>query len=262
MIKLFSNNKEVHFSTTIFPDGTSQVWKVDGNSVHENGNNYILWLFENEAELFHICQLARLLQDEFDTFPDLVAPYLPYGRQDKQVGNEASFALQIFTSILDSFSILRIESFDPHSKSQNVYPLQAVTPSEFHRSCLNNGEHDFICYPDKGAAKRYAKHIGRQFVYAEKIRDQLTGEITGMNLLTDGQNIKNKKILIVDDICDGGMTFIKVAELLKTNGVGQIDLAVSHGLFSKGKQVLHDAGISKIYTTNSLLRNPEGFKVW
>lgn len=40
-----------------------------------------------------------------------------------------------------------------------------------------------------------------------------------------------------------------------------VDLAVSHGIFSKGKGCLYNAGISNIYTTNSLLRNPEGFKV-
>jgi hypothetical protein len=58
------------------------------------------------------------------------------------------------------------------------------------------------------------------------------------------------------------MTFIKVAQLLNSQyPPAQIDLAVSHGLFSKGKQVLFDAGISNIYTTNSLLRNPEGFNV-
>ena len=47
-------------------------------------------------------------------------------------------------------------------------------------------------------------------------------------------NPADVKILIVDDICDGGMTFIKVAEVLKNFGTKQIDLAVSHGLFSKG----------------------------
>ena len=262
MIKLISGGEEVKFETTIFPDGTSQVWKVDKNAFDEANDNYILWLFESEAELIQVCQLAQLCYEVLGSSVDLVCPYLPYGRQDKEVQNERSFALTTFKEVLYNAGITRIETFDAHSKTDMVYPSSVASHSEFHRTVLTKGEHDFICYPDKGAAERYAKHIGHQFVYAEKVRDQLTGEILGMKLLTMGQNIKDKKILIVDDICDGGMTFIKVAELLKSQGVGQVDLAVSHGLFSKGKQVLHDAGIREIFTTNSLLRNPDGFKVW
>lgn len=265
MVKLLINEVEVKFEHTVFPDGTSQVWKLqDEIDFDENIDTpVILWLFENESELMQVLQLAHLVQEHLDT-PDCIlrAPYLPYGRQDKEVNNKLSFALQTFKDTLYSANITRIETFDAHSKSDMVYAMETTSPSEFHRSCLNNGEHDFICYPDKGAAERYAKHIGRQFIYAEKVRDQLTGEILGMDLLTSGQDIKGKSILIIDDICDGGMTFIKVAELLKNNGVGRVDLAVSHGLFTKGKEVIYNAGITKIYTTNSLLRNPEGYKVW
>ena len=262
MIKLISGGREVKFETTVFPDGTSQVWKVDKNEFDEADENYILWLFENEAELIQVCQLAQLCYEVLDSSVDLLCPYLPYGRQDKDVHNERSFALTTFKEVLYNAGITRIEAFDPHSKTDMVYASPLATPSQFHRSVISKGEHDFICFPDKGAAERYAKHIGHQFFYAEKVRDQLTGEILGTKLLTLGQQIAGKKVLIVDDICDGGMTFIKVAELLKGQGVTQIDLAVSHGLFSKGKEVLHKAGIKEIYTTNSLLRNPDGFKVW
>lgn len=259
MIKLFSDGQEVQFSTTIFPDQTSQVWKVDRNALSPEGDTYILWLFESEAELVHVVQLARLLQVEYEIHPDLVAPYLPYGRQDKDISNEASFALEVVKDILYNANICRIESFDPHSKTDMVfsdsYALETV--GKFHSEILN---HDVICYPDKGARDRYGAY-GLPTVYCEKVRNQQTGEILGLNLVSGNVDIRNKRILIIDDICDGGMTFIKVAEVLKT-WTPHIDLAVSHGLFSKGKQVLHDAGIVNIFTTNSLLRNPEGFQVW
>ena len=262
MIKLMSGSEEVKFETTIFPDGTSQVWKVDKNAFDEANDNYILWLFESEAELIQVCQLAQLCYEILDSSVDLVCPYLPYGRQDKEVHNERSFALTTFKEVLYNAGITRIETFDAHSKTDMVYPSPSASPSEFHRSCLAKGEYDLICYPDKGAAERYGKTTSFPFVYAEKVRDQLTGDILGLKLLALGQKIKGKKILIVDDICDGGMTFIKCAELLKNEGASVVDLAVSHGLFSKGKDVLHKAGITEIYTTNSLLRNPDGYKVW
>lgn len=262
MIKLLSNGQEVPFTTTIFPDGTSQVWKLDQDKFDGEGDNYILWLFESEAELIQVCQLAHLCYEVLDSSIDLVAPYLPYGRQDKEVHNEKSFALNTFKEILYNAGICRIETFDAHSKSDMVYPTAVATPAEFHRSLISKNEYDLICYPDKGAAERYMRTTSHPFIYAEKVRDQLSGIITGLNLVTNNQDLTGQSILIVDDICDGGMTFIKVAEALQAHKPGQIDLAVSHGLFSKGKKVLHDAGIKNIYTTNSLLRNPEGFKVW
>jgi len=263
MIKLFICNKEVPFTTTIFPDGTSQVWKIDKSNITEHiveDDVLIQWIFDNEAELFHVVQLTHLLEKEFDLQSHtLQVPYLPYGRQDKEVANNLSFSLKTFKNVLYNANICRIETFDAHSKSDMVYPMEASV-SDFHRFASKDS--DLICFPDKGAAERYAKYACKSFIWCEKVRDQLTGNITGLKLETGGQDITGKNVIIIDDICDGGMTFIKVAEALKPFNPKQIDLAISHGLFSKGKQCLYDAGITEIFTTNSLLRNPEGYKVW
>jgi ribose-phosphate pyrophosphokinase len=258
MVKLLVDGQERKFTTTVFPDGTSQVWKLDLEP-EEGDEIEILWLFENEAELFHVCQLAHLLEEQYDYSPTLIVPYLPYGRQDKDVTNVSSFALNTFKDILYHRGICRIETFDAHSHSDMVY---STAPDKFHKAIFN---HDVVCFPDKGAATRYSGTDifgSAPVVYCEKVRDQLTGNITGLSLVGATPDLLfNKRILIVDDICDGGMTFIKVAEALKTFNTLQIDLAVSHGIFSKGKYVLNEAGITNIFTTNSLLRNPEGFKV-
>lgn len=257
MIKLISNGEEIPFTTTIFPDKTSQIWKIEPDNLDPHGDNIILWLFESEAELFHVCQLTQLLHEVFDIDVDLRCPYLPFGRQDKILGNHASFALSIFKDVLYNAGICRIETFDAHSRTDMIYLLDNVTPADFHLSILN---HDVICYPDKGAAARYSNY-GLPTVFCEKVRDQATGNILGLKVVGN-TDLTGKRVLIIDDICDGGMTFIKTAEALKPFKPTQIDLAVSHGLFSKGRSVLYEAGITDIYTTNSLLRNPEGFKVW
>lgn len=259
MVKLLVDGQERKFTTTVFPDGTSQVWKLD-LELEEGDDIEILWLFENEAELFHVCQLAHLLEVDYDYSPTLIVPYLPYGRQDKSVANDASFALNTFKDVLYHRGICRIETFDAHSETDMVI---STSPAKFHKAIFN---HDVVCFPDKGAAVRYGTADGfgnSPVIFCEKVRNQQTGEITGLKVNGATPDLLfNKRVLIVDDICDGGMTFIKVAEALKTFNPLQVDLAVSHGLFSKGEQVLKDAGITNIFTTNSLLRNPEGFKVW
>jgi ribose-phosphate pyrophosphokinase len=260
MVKFLVDGQERKFTTTIFPDGTSQVWKLDLEP-EEGDRLEILWLFENEAELFHVCQLAHLLSVDYDYSPDLIVPYLPYGRQDKDVTNTLSFALSTFKEVLKSVGVIEIKTFDAHSYSGDM--IISIDPTKFHKAIFN---HDVVCFPDKGAAVRYGEaqaFNNTPIIYCEKVRNQATGEITGLKLNQATSDLLfNKKVLIVDDLCDGGMTFIKVAEKLKELQPSQIDLAVSHGIFSKGKHVLYDAGISNIYTTNSLLRNPEGFRVW
>jgi phosphoribosylpyrophosphate synthetase len=71
------------------------------------------------------------------------------------------------------------------------------------------------------------------------------------------------KFLILDDICDGGATFLAVVEALKKRvglPIMEFHLFVSHGIFSKGRKVLEEQGI-QIYTTNSLLHNTDGIEV-
>lgn len=262
MIKLLINKQEVKFETTIFPDGTSQVWKLDDFEFDQYADEpVILWLYENEAELFHVLQLNALVEHQVGEPCLLRVPYLPYGRQDKEISNDATFALKTFTDTLYNAGICRVETFDAHSKYEMIYPIDEVSVVDFHKTLT---DYDVICYPDVGASERYKYNFdldAHSHIAFEKVRNQQTGEITGLKLLGT-QELKGRSILIVDDICDGGMTFIKVAKALKEYGPSKIDLAVSHGLFTKGRQVLHDAGIGTIYTTNSLLRNPEGFKVW
>ena len=60
-----------------------------------------------------------------------------------------------------------------------------------------------------------------------------------------------KDAIIVDDICDGGKTFIELAKVLKQKNVGKIYLVITHGIFSQGFEGLASY-VSGIYTTNSV----------
>jgi len=114
--------------------------------------------------------------------------------------------------------------------------------------------------PDAGANKKVLKvaqqYKGLDIIYCDKKRDTRTGKITDTIVHPGHGSIRNKKLLIVDDICDGGMTFIKIAEAMNSFGPEAIYLYVTHGIFSKGYQVLFDAGIDKIYTTDSFKQDP------
>ena len=113
--------------------------------------------------------------------------------------------------------------------------------------------------PDKGAfskVKALATTLGGiPFIKADKVRDPETGDLSGFSY--EG-SVQGLDLLIVDDICDGGGTFVGLAKILKEGGAKSISLYVSHGIFSKGLKVL-DGAIDAVYTTDSLIRE-EGFK--
>lgn len=246
-------------NVTIFPDGTSQVWKLDQrilDYVNDTNNKNIIvdWIFTSENELFHILQLFHLLHtlNEDKEFI-LSMPFLPYGRQDKHVSNTSTFALETFLSVL-LFTGAKILTFDPHSEhlldaffGESGYSI--IFPDEMiEKSALYFGA-ELLCFPDVGAKTRYAVFSRRPFICLEKVRDQETGTISGIKV-SDGYDvdeIMGKKVLIVDDICDGGKTFIEASKVLYEHGAISVGLYTSHGIYSKGLEILRMAGIKAVY---------------
>jgi ribose-phosphate pyrophosphokinase len=63
----------------------------------------------------------------------------------------------------------------------------------------------------------------------------------------------SKNLIIIDDICDGGRTFLNIAEEIKKaqpERTGKIYLVVSHGIFSAGFDEL-SKHLDGIYCSNS-----------
>lgn len=224
---------------TVFPDKTSQVWKLPENIFVTYGHNVVTWEFENEAELITVCQLGDLL----DRNAILHVPFLPYGRQDKAVRNDSTFGACTFSQIINMF-YNKIETLDAHStrwftpRMKSIYPFTQINES------INKTGATSVCFPDKGAMLRY--EIALNTIVLDKTRDQSTGEVTGLEVKS-GRDIKDANILIVDDICDGGRTFIEAAKLLYSLGASQVNLYTTHGIYSKGVDVLREANIKRIF---------------
>lgn len=250
---------------TIFPDGASQIWKIE---LIKNISYTVKWNFEFESELIHVLQLKDLIKKiNPDNFIYLDIPYLPYGRQDKEISVNSTFALHTFLEIISS-NFYAIHIYDVHNP-ETLSEWQYVNKRANHvLDVLKNSKTDIIMFPDEGALKRYTNMFKDNVtflqypkIYGKKVRDQKTGEILSYEIIDELKNSKNRNILIVDDICDGGATFIQATKELKELGASKVNLCVSHGIFSKGKNVLHEAGISNIYTTNSLIKNKDGYEV-
>lgn len=130
-----------------------------------------------------------------------------------------------------------ITVLDPHSSVPNFVEIQQPN------ILFPNVEPIF---PDEGALKRYARTVyshqdSKPFLYAEKRRGD-GGNIISYELVDIlGHFDPNKDYVVFDDICDGGATFIHLAKLLRGKGhMGKLYLQVTHGLFTKGKDILLD----------------------
>lgn len=230
---------------TMFPDGTSQIWHLPNDWIRSR--NVIRWDFENEAEFMHVAQLKTMLAG-FGFEAELHIPFLPYGRQDKPISNEGTFALSTFAGLINSLEFSRVVTVDAHSDRFMQLIKNGVDQSAgvyFYRAFEDSGA-DCIGIPDRGAMRRYGPMMSNvPVIIGNKERDQATGHLkyTG----AAGADVRGKSVLIVDDICDGGMTFILFAGLLMDLGVREISLYTTHGIYSKGTKVLREAGIRRIF---------------
>lgn len=245
MIKL----NGIEITPTTFPDRTSQVWQLSSWPPY---SGKITWEFTHEGEFMHLAQLVELLRARTELPVYLHLPYLPYGRQDKEVDNGATFALHAFARLINALGFTRVDIGDPHSpvalelieRSRAYYPRQAVELT------LGKTQSDLIVYPDQGALRKYTRiyaGVDVGYLWGEKVRDQATGRILSYRL-SGGPSVLGRRCLIVDDICDGGATFILLAQALREQGVDSVSLFVTHGLFTQGVRRLFDAGIDRVFT--------------
>jgi ribose-phosphate pyrophosphokinase len=108
--------------------------------------------------------------------------------------------------------------------------------------------------PDAGAYKKIFD-VAKEFnilkiITATKVRDLKTGQILHTEVPVLDQH-NDLKYIIVDDICDGGRTFIEIAKAIKVScPTAKIYLVVTHGIFSAGFEEL-EKYFERIYTTNS-----------
>lgn len=188
----------------------------------------------------------------------LFLPYFPGARQDRIMVKGEPLTVKIYADIINSLKLSSVTIFDPHSDVTPALIDNCVVVSNhtfIHSVIQKIGSTPLLISPDAGSNKKIKdlqSYLGNtldiEVVKCDKTRNTKTGAITGFEVYAD--NLNGRDCLIVDDICDGGGTFIGLAEELKRKGAGKIYLAVSHGIFSKGLRELAHS-IHHIYTTDS-----------
>ena len=186
---------------------------------------------------------------------DLFIPYFPAARQDRVMIKGESLSVKVYADIINGLQLNKVFVFDAHSEVTPalVNNCEVIPNHTFIKEVLKViGENIKLISPDGGALKKIYKVSeflgGIDVVECSKSRDVKTGKLSGFKVYEDDLN--GIDCLIVDDICDGGGTFVGLAEELKKKNAGKLYLAVSHGIFNKGFEVLDC--FDAIFTTNSV----------
>jgi ribose-phosphate pyrophosphokinase len=228
-----------------FPDGHQHV-KYDGP------NGTVVASIKNMDDVFTACQLARIIQKRFNYLPDLVCPWLFSLRCDRSF---SEFEVEDRDIVLRTLQVYfpNIYIHCPHSKGN--YDYNEIDELGLFSRAAQRIEADTIVLPDEGATKRFRidaiKALCRSdsgfepnIVVCSKVRDVSTGQLSGFKIESGKVG---KRCLIIDDICDGGGTFVGIQKILREAGAQEVYLSVYHGIFSKGRV----EGIDGVYTTNS-----------
>lgn len=247
-----------------FPDGTLLIKDKVSIDFHIYREALIIWHFENNEELVALIYLVNHLRSHGVQTIDLRMPYIPNARQDRVKNDEDVFTLKYFAEIINGLNFNSVEVLDPHSsvsealinnivvKSSNKYIDQAIYDVyKIHGGA--EAEPIMAFYPDEGAMKRYSDMIGMKYAFGIKKREWRTGKILGLDVAGDIDYIKDRNIVIVDDICSRGGTFYHSAKKLKELGAKNIYLYVTHceNTILEG-ELLTSGLIEKVYTTNSI----------
>lgn len=185
----------------------------------------------------------------------LICPYLPYARQDRVCAPGEALSLRVFADLINAQGYESVEVWDAHSDVAGAVLDRAYSIPALHFvrriDLLEKAEPPILVAPDAGALKKVssiAKALDCSWVRADKSRDPKTGRITGTVVYSE--DVGDRDFLIIDDICDGGRTFIGLADALRPLTKGKIYLYITHGIFSAGYDAL-TASIDGIYTANS-----------
>ncbi|MDU6683982.1 MAG: ribose-phosphate diphosphokinase [Enterobacteriaceae bacterium] len=269
-IKLTLDNQPIEIERGVFPDGAvwlrvmselprfAQVMRVRVAAMRDM-NDFMLLAQLTDA-VRHVTDIA---------VSHLELAWLPWARQDRHMVSGDSFALKVFANQLNVLNFDKVFLLDPHSdaaaaainNSVVIAQEECLMKSETLRQAIRAGKLMLVA-PDAGALKKIhnvAKASGaRDYAILTKERDVTTGNLTGFALVSG--DVAGKDVLIVDDLCDAGGTFIGSAQVLRDAGARSVSLYVIHGVFSKGVENLLHNGIDAIYTTTSFasseLREP------
>lgn len=259
---VYPEKSDIKYKVSKFPDGQQTIDFVDffigqfmGASVQIKSR------LNSFKDLELIICANQILKNLGTSRIHLYVPYFLGARSDRRFQEGGvNYLKQVICPIINSQDFASVAVIDPHSDVleaclNNFRKEDNLSLVDYALESLNGrSAQTAIISPDAGALKKIYD-VAKKFnitnvTTASKVRDIVSGNIVRTELPTmDLTDIEH--IIIIDDICDGGRTFIELAKEIKKQTDKPIYLIVTHGIFSAGFNQLSEI-IDGVFATNSV----------
>ncbi len=194
-----------------------------------------------------------------------VIPYFGWARQDRKDKPRVSIAAKLVADLLTVAGIDRVITMDLHADQIQGFfdvPVDHLYASSIFIPYIDSLKlkNMVIASPDVGGAKRansYAKYFDVPLVLCHKQRAK-ANVVAQMTVIGD---VKDKNVILVDDIVDTAGTITKSADLLISQGASSVRALCSHPVMSDpATERVNESGLTEIIFTNSIPYNSENTK--
>ncbi|MBP5388363.1 MAG: ribose-phosphate pyrophosphokinase [Prevotella sp.] len=186
-----------------------------------------------------------------------VMPYFGWARQDRKDKPRVSIGAKLVADILSVAGVDRVITMDLHADQIQGFfdvPVDHLYASGVLLPYLQSLHLDnmVIASPDVGGSKRantYAKYLGCPLVLCNKTRLR-ANVVESMQIIGD---VKDKNVVIVDDIVDTAGTITKAADLMKAEGAKSVRACASHCVMSgPASENVQNSALEEIVFTDSI----------
>ena len=195
-----------------------------------------------------------------------VMPYFGYARQDKKGKPRVPIGAKLVANLLTAAGVDRIMTMDLHADQIQGFfevPVDHLYASTLFLPYLESLNLPNLCIasPDMGGTKRantYAKYLNTEVVVCYKHREK-ANEVSKMMLIG---NVKEKDIVLIDDMVDTAGTLTKAADLMIENGANSVRACCTHAILSgSAYERLENSKITELLVTDSLYKEHKSDKV-
>lgn len=210
-------------------------------------------------KLVEILLAASALRDSGASKVALIAPYLPYMRQDAAFHSGEAVSQRVIGKLLaGSFDALL--TIDPHlHRTHSLFAIMpgieavSVSAAPLLASSIDKRGDPLLVGPDGEArqwVKRVADRLRLEFILGRKER---AGDREVKLSLPDAERARGRRAILIDDLVSSGTTLVAAARLLRAAGAEDVDALATHCLASEvDLQLLRDAGIASFRATDSV----------
>jgi ribose-phosphate pyrophosphokinase len=186
-----------------------------------------------------------------------VIPYFGWARQDRKDQPRVSIGSKLVANMLTAAHVDRIITMDLHADQIQGFfdiPMDALYASSVFIDHIQkmNIDNLLIAAPDLGASKRasaYAKRLGCDLAVCHKQRAR-ANVVESMTLIGD---VKDKNVIILDDIIDTAGTIVKAGQLMMDNGAKSVRAFATHAVCSgPAMERLDNSVFSEVVVTDSI----------